>query len=289
MKSLSKLVNTVPRLIAAIMAGALIISGFLWWVYANGNNGQSVRSAAQAIGEEIFGIDLGISTPEIPEVDPIQPPSLPSSDSGLDASGKLHALDTEFSSAWMTSGDGKIDKKKLASLNVETRPASPYGYKREYFGPAWKDIDHNGCDTRNDILARDLRDVTYKNPKKPCVVESGTLSDPYSGNTYYFTKKGSSRLIDIEHVIALEQAWDGGAYDWSQEKREQYANDPLVLMVVDGPLNRQKGSDSISEWTPPNTKVHCRYAQQTVEIAAKYDITISRDDYATLNTYAKRC
>ena len=126
-------------------------------------------------------------------------------------------------------------------LKVKGR-APKTGYNRDLFGSGWVDVDRNGCDTRNDILARDLEPKTFKLGTNNCVVLTGTLADPYSARTINFTRgTETSNAVQIDHVVALSDAWQKGAQSWDGTRRVAFANDPMNLLAVDGPLNMQKG------------------------------------------------
>jgi hypothetical protein len=137
------------------------------------------------------------------------------------------------------------------------------GYERDLFGDGWLDPDGNGCDTRNDILARDLTGITMKDR---CKVAAGTLADPYSGTTIAFVRgQSTSALVQIDHVVALSNAWQTGAQQLSPAQREAFANDPLNLLAVDGGLNQAKGAGDAATWLPPNKAFRCEYvARQTL-------------------------
>lgn len=135
---------------------------------------------------------------------------------------------------------GSETLQKLDKLQVKGR-APKTGYDRAQFGPAWKDIDRNGCDTRNDILRRDLKNVESKPGTNNCVILSGTLNDPYTGVEIGFRRgKYTSSLVQIDHVVALSNAWQTGAQQLSQPQREALANDPDNLLAVDGAANMAK-------------------------------------------------
>ena len=139
----------------------------------------------------------------------------------------------------------------LEKLPVKGR-APKTGYDREQFGPAWSDVDRNGCDTRNDILKRDLAGETFKPGTHDCVVLTGTLSDPYTGKKITFSRgQGTSEAVQIDHVIALSDAWQKGAQQLSADARKSLGNDPLNLMAVDGPTNQGKGDGDAATWLPP--------------------------------------
>ena len=139
----------------------------------------------------------------------------------------------------------------LATLTIKGR-APRTGYDRDLFGQAWADVDRNGCDTRNDILRRDLTRYTLKAGTHGCLVLKGTLNDPYTGTTISFVRgQGTSNAVQIDHVVALSDAWQKGAQQWSQTRRTAFANDPLNLLAVDGPTNLRKGDGDAATWLPP--------------------------------------
>ena len=138
----------------------------------------------------------------------------------------------------------------LDGLEVKGR-APKAGYDRDLFGPAWADTDRNGCDTRNDVLRRDLTSITLKPGTNGCVVLSGPLQDPYTGQTISFVRsQDTSSAVQIDHVVALADAWHKGAQEWSAETREQFANDSANLRAVDGSTNQRKGAGD----APPGSR-----------------------------------
>ena len=174
----------------------------------------------------------------------------------------------------------------LDNLVVNDNPTPPEKYNRvEQFGPAWKDVDHNGCDTRNDILARDL---TVQEMRNDCVVTAGQLADPYSGKRIDFSKKDASK-VQIDHVVALENAWQSGAYNLTQEDREALANDPDNLLAVNGHDNMAKGSKSADQWMPPNTAYACTYASKQVQIKTRYALTVTTPEKQALADALATC
>lgn len=174
----------------------------------------------------------------------------------------------------------------LNELAVDDNPTPPEKYNRvEQFGPAWKDVDHNGCDTRNDILARDL---TVQEMRNSCVITAGQLADPYSGEQIDFRKKDASK-VQIDHVVALENAWQSGAYNLTQEDREALANDPDNLLAVNGHDNMSKGSKSADQWMPPNTTYACTYASKQVQIKTRYALTVTTSEKQALADALATC
>lgn len=174
----------------------------------------------------------------------------------------------------------------LDNLTVNDTPTPPEKYNRvEQFGPAWKDVDHNGCDTRNDILARDL---TVQEMRNACVITAGQLADPYSGERIDFRKKDASK-VQIDHIVALENAWQSGAYKLTQEDREALANDPDNLVAVNGHDNMAKGSKSADQWMPPNTAYACAYASKQVQIKTRYALTVTTTEKQALADALATC
>ncbi len=163
----------------------------------------------------------------------------------------------------------------LATLAVKGR-APKTGYEREQFGPAWADVDRNGCDQRNDVLARDLEGETFKPGTQDCVVLTGTLADPYSGKTIAFTRgQDTSDDVQIDHVVALSNAWQTGAQQLDEGTRRNFGNDPLNLMAVDGPTNQAKGDGDAATWLPPVRSYRCTYVARQVAVKAKYRLWVT--------------
>jgi Protein of unknown function (DUF1524) len=169
--------------------------------------------------------------------------------------------------------DAKASAAALAVLpSIPAKGRAPKtGYERELFGHAWKDVDRNGCDTRNDTLRRDLSAVQLKPGTGDCVVLSGTLADPYTGKTVAFVR-GHSRNVDIDHLVPLSDAWQKGAQAWDQGKREQLANDPANLAAASASANRSKGDGDLATWLPPNRAHWCTYAAEIVTVKARYGL-----------------
>jgi hypothetical protein len=162
------------------------------------------------------------------------------------------------------------------------------GYSRAKFGPAWEDVDENGCDTRDDILKRDLKLVVFKSGD--CVVATGTLHDPYTGTTIHFVRGvGTSTAVQIDHVVALAAAWRTGAANWTGARREAYANDPSVLLAVDGPQNEAKGDDDASQWLPPKKSFDCRYVARQIAIKIKYDLWLTKVEHDAMAAQLGGC
>lgn len=175
----------------------------------------------------------------------------------------------------------------LATLPVKGRAAKT-GYERELFGQAWSDVDRNGCDTRNDMLTRDLTRRVYDPDTRGCVVLSGSLDDPYTGNRISF-RKGDGTLVDIDHVVAMGNAWATGAFRWEIRKRAAFANDPMNLLAVDASANRQKGDGDAATWLPSNKRVRCGYVARQIGVKAKYDLWVTPAEKVAMSRILGSC
>ncbi|HEX5333459.1 MAG TPA: DUF1524 domain-containing protein [Cellulomonas sp.] len=165
-----------------------------------------------------------------------------------------------------------------AALLLPVKGRAPLtGYTRAQFGQAWMDADRNGCDQRNDVLGRDLTGVVHKAGTHDCVVLSGVLADPYSGTTIAFTRgQTTSSAVQIDHVVALADAWQKGAQQWDAATRASFANDLANLLAVDGPLNEQKGAGDTATWLPPNNAYRCAYVARQVGVKATYGLWVTQ-------------
>jgi hypothetical protein len=173
----------------------------------------------------------------------------------------------------------------LNSLSVKGRAAKT-GYSRAQF-PTWSDLDRNGCDTRNEILNRDLTKVLFKSGTKDCKVSSGSLIDPYSGKVIIFSSTKST--IDIDHVVALSNAWQTGAAYFDKTKRQQIANDPLNLLAVDYSLNRQKSDGDAATWLPPLKSYRCDYVARQIAVKAKYALWVTSPEKDAIIKILEKC
>lgn len=158
----------------------------------------------------------------------------------------------------------------LGELEVKGRAAKT-GYARDQFGDGWSSVF--GCDTRNEILRRDLKE-TIVNAK--CQVVSGVLLDPYTGKTILFQRGGiTSQAVQIDHVVALSDAWQKGAQQLTLLERISLANDPLELLAVDGVANQQKGDSDAATWLPPNRAFRCQYVARQIAVKKKYRLWVT--------------
>ncbi|MGW2180157.1 HNH endonuclease family protein [Streptomyces sp. NPDC001732] len=186
----------------------------------------------------------------------------------------------------LTSEADRAAGRKIIE-KVATKGRGPKtGYAREEFGYAWKDsidgvpLARNGCDTRNDLLARDGEDVKLRSGSD-CVVVSMTLKDPYTGSTIDWSKQRPTR-IQIDHVMPLSYDWQMGASRWDRDKRQRIANDPLNLLPVDGPANSAKRDSGPASWLPPYKPIRCSYAVRFAQVSLKYELPVTAADKKTM-------
>lgn len=176
----------------------------------------------------------------------------------------------------------------LNGLQVDDRPDST-GYDRDSFGFRATDDDGDGCDVRDDVLARDLTDVIFSAAKR-CQVSSGTLADPYTGKTILFVRgRNTSAAVQIDHVVALANAWQSGARDWTTAQRYRFGNDPYNLLAVDGPANQDKGSASAAYWLPTNGEYRCEYVARQIGVKRHYGLTVTTSEKRSMLAVLRAC
>ena len=192
------------------------------------------------------------------------------------AKAKRAATATAARNAWGTAAAA------LAKLPVKGR-APKTGYSRGQFGDGW--IDSGGCDTRDRILTRDLTAKAYLDD---CRVESGTLADPYTGERVHYTRGGASE-VDVDHVVALSDAWQKGAQQWAPATRVAFANDPLELLAVNAHTNRAKGDGDAATWLPPNKPFRCAYVARQVAVKTKYKLWVTQAEKDAIGRVLATC
>lgn len=154
--------------------------------------------------------------------------------------------------------------------------------------PTWLTTPHNVHITRNDILKRDLTKITYK--YGDCKIASGILHDPYTGRTIHFMQGlGTSQAVQIDHVVALMDAWQKGAQQLSADSRIQLANDPSNLLAVDGPSNERKQAGDAATWLPPNKAYRCTYVGKQIAVKAKYHLWVTQAEHDAMKRVLSSC
>lgn len=182
----------------------------------------------------------------------------------------------------------------LETIPVKGRAAKT-GYSRAQFGEAWTDdvsvqFGHNGCDTRNDILRRDLIDITTKSGTNGCKVLTGVLNDPYTGQVINFQRgQQTSEEVQIDHVVPLSNAWQTGAQQWDADKRRDFANDPRNLQATYGPTNQAKGDGDAATWLPPNTFYRCTYVSRMVAVKSLYGLWVTPPERDAIAQVLSQC
>lgn len=176
----------------------------------------------------------------------------------------------------------------LESLPVKGRAPND-NYDRTAFGQAWSDVDHNGCDTRNDILRRDLAGAAFTDGSR-CSVASGQLREPYTGIVVNFRRGAeSSKAVQIDHVVALGDAWQKGAQQLSAQQRESLANDPLNLVAADGPANQEKSASDAASWLPKNKTFRCHYVARQISVKTAYGLWVTQAEKDAMKRVLESC
>lgn len=174
--------------------------------------------------------------------------------------------------------------EELGKLAVKGR-APKTGYSRKQFGDGWGEV--NDCSVREVVLARDLTD---EKTDEKCRVQSGVLADPYTGKTIHFQRGAkTSQLVQIDHVVALSDAWQKGAQQLTAEQRVQFANDPLNLLAVDGPANQAKSDADAATWLPPHKPFHCQYVARQVAVKRKYQLWVTEAEKEAMTRILLSC
>ena len=223
-----------------------------------------------------------------------QPPPSPTAPEppGASASPAPEGASENTSPAPLPSAEeanGQLAVGLLAELDIKGR-APRTGYARDQFGQRWADVDRNGCDQRNDVLDRDLTDKTYRSGTRDCVVLTGTLLDPYTGRTIDFVRgERTSNAVQIDHVVALSDAWQKGAQQLSEEMRTLIGNDTLNLLAVDGPTNQRKGDGDAATWLPPNRAFRCEYVARQVAVKHTYGLWVTPAEHDAIARVLEDC
>ncbi|MEU1279672.1 HNH endonuclease family protein [Streptomyces sp. NPDC005805] len=215
----------------------------------------------------------------------------PADDGGgaASASGTSPFANPEGTEPGLGALAGEKDRARARELigRVATKGRGPKtGYDRDEFGYAWMDtadgvaFARNGCDTRNDLLARDGADLAHRSGSD-CVVVAMTLYDPYTGKDIAW-KKAKAAEVQIDHVVPLSYGWQMGAARWDDAKRRRLANDPLNLLPVDGRTNSAKSDSGPASWLPPNKAIRCSYAVRFAQVALKYELPVTGPDKETM-------
>lgn len=173
----------------------------------------------------------------------------------------------------------------LDTLPVKGR-APKTGYERSLFSSDWGTYD--GCSVRELVLARDMQNPVFD--EHGCRVLSGTLQDPYTNKTIAFVRgPQTSQAVQIDHVVALSDAWQKGAQALTSQQRSEFYNDPLNLLAVDGPTNNDKSDADAATWLPPNKDYRCRYVARQIAVKQKYGLWVSSPEADAMRRVLEVC
>lgn len=245
--------------------------------------------AAAAAGSRLDRPSTQQAAASAPATTASQTPAAPTptptslSDEAVEAAGLATAGGASVVVSTASSGSA-LDV--LATLPVQAA-TSLSGYSRDAFGPAWADVDKNGCDTRNDILARDLTGITRPGS---CTVTAGTLTSAYSGAVVTFTRgEKTSPLVQIDHVVSLADAWTTGAQTLTADQRRSLANDPLNLQAVEGTLNEAKSNLDAAGWLPPLAGYRCTFVARQIAVKNAYGLWVTPAEKAAMTSVLASC
>ena len=181
---------------------------------------------------------------------------------------------------------GKTAVAVLALLPIRGADSGANYQRTQDFGEAWLDVDRNGCDTRDDILLRDLKNTVLDG----CKVMSGKFVDPYTGQPMSFTRgNDTSTLEQVDHMVALMDAWTTGAQHLTQDQRERLANDPTNLLAVSARTNEAKSDADAAKWLPPFVAMHCEYAARQISVKYAYGLWLTKPEHDALVAILRSC
>jgi hypothetical protein len=166
-------------------------------------------------------------------------------------------------------------------------------FSRYRFGEAWSDdvnveFGHNGCDTRDDILRRDLTGLVVR--PGTCYAHSGVLIDPYTGESIAFVRgPQTSDAVQIDHLVSLSDAWYKGAREWDDQHRRDFANDPRNLLAVGAKANFDKAFRDANAWLPPSQAFRCEFVARQVAVKAAYRLWVSAKEKRAMAEVLDHC
>lgn len=174
----------------------------------------------------------------------------------------------------------------LVSIPIKGR-APKTGYDRDLFASDW---DYSfGCDTRNKILRRDFSEFVFRTGSS-CIIETGVLQDPYTGATINFIRGvGTSNQVQIDHVVAVSDAWQKGAQQLSSDQRYAFYNDPLNLLAVSGSANSQKSDSDAASWLPANKAFRCEFVARQIAVKISYNLWVTQAEYDSMYRILQTC
>ena len=174
----------------------------------------------------------------------------------------------------------------LATIPIKGR-APKTGYDRDLFASEW---DYSfGCDMRNKILRRDFIQFEFRSDST-CVIATGVLLDPYTGQTINFVRGvGTSNEVQIDHVVAVSDAWQKGAQQLSSDQRYAFYNDPLNLLAVSGSANAQKSDSDAASWLPANKGFRCAFVARQIAVKLSYNLWVTQAEHDSISRVLQTC
>lgn len=199
------------------------------------------------------------------------------------ASYETEVTSVEISAA-AASEDGLLATEALGQLEVKGR-APKTGYARTEFYNGWPDVD--GCSLRQRIIKREVGSSAVL---EGCNVVAGHFTEPYTGEERnYTTREEFSKNIQIDHIVALSDAWQKGAQYLDASVRYSIATDPLNLIAADGPANMQKSDGDAATWLPPNKAFRCEYVARQVAVKRKYGLWVTEAEKEAIAQVLSAC
>ncbi|WP_159604766.1 HNH endonuclease family protein, partial [Agromyces humi] len=244
------------------------VAAFVVFIFATGTGGE-ITDAFNAVS--------GAAADTAPTATPEAGDQIPDigGDTVDDAADTIPTFGLAFTQASAKAG--------LATLTTDDTPDS--GYDRAEYGPKWTDVDRNGCNTRDDILARDLTDTK----RDGCTVLSGSFVDPFTGSPFDYVRGSDPQPVAVVRVVGLESAWGAGASSWDVPRRAVFANDPLNLVTVSSAEADVRAGRGPDGWLPPNAGFVCGWAARQVAVMVKYGLSVTSSERAALDGALNTC
>lgn len=280
--------SRTSRSIIGVVLGVAVLAGIGWCAEVDGpggTDGPGVISGSEGSQVEQWEQDSSSSLSPVPDARAPGGPEDPAA-----------SVDPAPPAAPAPGVDPLVPQARAVLGQLEVKGRAPKtGYDRDLFGQAWTDdvgveLGRNGCDTRNDILKRDLEEITFRPGTRDCVVLTGVLDGPYTGERIDFQRgQDTSSLVQIDHVVALSDAWQKGAQQLTVEQRRDFANDPLNLLAVSGRANQQKGDGDTATWLPPRREFRCSYVSRQVLVKERYGLWVTAAERDAMDRVLSSC
>jgi hypothetical protein len=207
----------------------------------------------------------------------------------------LQPMQTPLPSASrMATATESYDQARVDAQRLSVKGWDPTSdFVRSQFGEAWSDdvgveFGHNDCNTRDDILRRDLTNLVVR--PGTCFAQSGTLVDPYGNESIAFVRgPDSSSAVQIDHVVSLSDAWYKGARNWDDQRRREFANDPRNLLAVGRDVNFDKAYRDAASWLPPNAAFRCQFVARQVAVKTAYGLWVAAEEKQAMQDALATC